>query len=197
MGRVRQWVGDVVTLGWDLRCWREKHPRDWHEINSCLGLYRPSIAFLHHGEPQYFFEPSDPAALLPMHWWAFAELIMNPERERLGRCDRCGRFYVSLGWYRRKRYCSWGCAHAVAASRYVGRCYGEYRKQRLELARRLLPHWRPCDGDWKAWLVKEAQLVKEPQADTVKLTRNFLTRCEFKRELTAPLPKKEGKLHAG
>jgi hypothetical protein len=189
MRQMRQWVGDVIGLGWDLERWREKYPGGWKEINDGLGVYCPCIALGEHGAPEFHFEEPDYAPLLPSHWWAFVGLIMNPERERLGRCDRCARFYVSLGRYKRKRYCSWDCAHAVAAKRYLGRRYAEYRGERLALARRLLARWRPSDGDWKGWLVRKTQ------AGTVDLTRNFLTRCVSRQELTAPPPKK-GKRHA-
>jgi hypothetical protein len=175
----RRWVSDVVDCGWDLQRWREKHSEDWQRLNGGLSLYRPSLILGPRWEPMYFFEP-DTGDLLPSHWWAFAELMMNPERERLGRCDRCGRFYVSEGRYRRKRYCSRRCAHAVAANRYLGRRYAAYRERRLALARRLLRRWRPRYGDWKAWLVAQSQ------SGPARLTRNFLTRCVAKGEITPP-----------
>lgn len=184
--QARRWVSDVLAFRWDLQRWREKHSGDWQHINDGFGLYRPSLSLGLGGKPMYWFEHVE-AVALPPHWWAFAELVMNPERDRLGRCQRCQRFYVSEGRYKRQRFCSWRCAHAVAASRYVGRRYAAYRQQRLELAQRLLPGWRPRFGDWKAWLVKRAG------HSPVSLTRNFLTRCVFQRKLTPPTePSKKG-----
>jgi hypothetical protein len=185
LAQAGRWVSDVLAFQWDLQRWREKHPADWQQINRGLSLYRPSLILGPGGKSMYYFESAHDRDLLPPHWWAFAELMMNPERERLGRCDRCQRFYVSEGRYKRKRFCSRRCAHAVAASRYVGRRYAAYRQRRLALARRLLRRCGPRCGDWKA------RLVKATRAGPVRLTRNFLTRCELKRELTPPLRKKQ------
>ena len=183
---VKQWAGDLIRLGWDLRRWRDEHEKDWAHFEQGLALYRPEPYLDGAKQLKFQYLPIDTAGtpILPSRWWVFALLAGNPERERFGRCYRCQRFYVSEGRYTRKRYCSRRCAHNTAASHYGGRHYATLRKQRLAMALRLLPRWRPSFGDWKGWMVREAKGL---------LTRNFLTRCELLRQRTPPKKEKATK----
>jgi hypothetical protein len=185
---VRVLVSELIALGWDLFQWRERHPKDWDVFERGLRQYRPLPILDSKRRLMLHYEPVG-ALVLPSLWWVLVFLLMNPEHGRLGRCPRCQRFYVSKRRYvrRRRLYCSRHCAHNAAASQYVGRQHAAYRKKRLALARRLLRRWRPRFGDWKPWLVSKTR------GGPVMLTKNFLTRCELRREL---FPPKKGERNA-
>src|SRR5262249_21704427 len=74
-------------------------------ISSGDGRAQPHLRFYHpvrNQEPVQ--EPVRYACL------AFIELVSSPLWDRVGKCDRCGRYYVSEGAYLRKRFCSRSCA---------------------------------------------------------------------------------------
>lgn len=176
--RVRQCIVDVIAEKWDIPRWRKAHLADWEELCRCLALYRLVPVLDHNGQLFDYFEPAALATpLLAPHWWAFYDLLQNPERERLGRCERCQRFYVSSGRYTRKKFCSQQCARYNAATRYKRKLDRKLRESKLRLARRTLHRWKPRHGDWKRWLVRATKHSRTP------LTLRFISRASNRGDL--------------
>jgi hypothetical protein len=175
--KVAEWVTGLIEVHWDLSRWRQiDQGVAWADLNEGLGLYRPSLILTGGGNPEYRFDPSDDECL-PSYCLLFADLVMNPEHERLGRCARCRRFYVSTGRYLRKKYCNRNCAQKVASTKYILNRKREARERKITLARKLLPRWTLRYGDWKRWLVRAARHEKP------RLTLSFVTRAAKRGEL--------------
>jgi hypothetical protein len=186
---VARWVTGLIEAHWNLFRWRQRDNAAWSELDKGLAQFRPSLVLMGDRRPEYFFVPADKESPeLPSHWFVFVDLLMNPERERLGRCERCRRFYVSSGRYLRKKYCNRNCAQKVASTKYILKRKREERERKITLARKLLARWRPRHGDWKRWLVRAARHEK------ARLTLSFVTRAAKKGDL---VPRRSAKKEKG
>lgn len=176
---VAGWVTSVIRAQWDLAVWKQRDNNAvWNHLNERLGLYRPELVFIGRDKLEYWFRPADDeCSMLPSHWFVFADLLMNPEHDRLGRCDRCQKFYVSGGHYQKKRYCTRGCAQKAASTKYIVRRKREERGGKIALAERLLLKWKPRYGNWKRWIIGKARLKKPG------LTLAFVTRAANKGDI--------------
>ena len=180
LDEVKGWVRQLLDLNWDLKRWRESHKGEWEYIERLMRTYYAIPVLTDRNGLMLHFECADSSLPLGPHVWAFLELLMNPERERLGQCDRCRKFYASTGRYRRKKFCSRRCARNETASRYIARKRRELRDGRLALAKRLLSGYTRRCGPWKPWLVLKTKVTKNP------LTLTFLSRAVGKGDLASP-----------
>ena len=193
LDQVRGWVRQLISSDWNLEKWREAHWDVWKEIERRLGGYRPAPILVSNRNGlrldwSFCYERTDSVLPLDPHVWAFIRLVMNPERERLGLCERCNKFYVSKGRYRRKIFCSLHCARNATVSRYMSRRRYKLRQVKINHAKRLLHGYRSSHGDWKRWLSLETKGTE------IELTPAFLTRAVSKGDLVNPLTEPGGKL---
>jgi hypothetical protein len=195
LDQVRGWVCQLLASDWVLERWREGHWKEWKEIERVLRIHRPTPVLVERNQLALQFERADSYTLFVPHVWAFIELLRNPERERLGLCERCNKFYVSKGRYRRKKFCSMRCARNATVSRYIKRRRHELRQAKINHAKRLLSGYKPSHGNWKRWLFLKTEGKKN------QLTPAFLSRAVSKGDLVNllanPARRPAGSSHAG
>lgn len=128
-------------------------------LSSQDGRAQPHLRFYHPVGNQKPVQESARYACL-----AFSELASSPLRDRVGKCDRCGRYYVSEGAYLRKRFCSRSCAKSEFAVRATQR----RREQETEQKRRAvaqaihaLETRRRRPVNWKEWVSEQAGVTKK------------------------------------
>ena len=180
LNQVRSWMRQLLDSNWDLWQWREQHKKEWERIERMMSGYYPIPILVGRNDLTLYFEYTNSLLPIGSHVWAFLGVLMNPERERLGQCDRCRKFYASTGRYTRKKFCSMRCARNETASRYIARKRRELRDGRLALAKRLLSGYTRRCGPWKPWLVLKTKGTKNP------LTLTFLSRAVREGDLASP-----------
>jgi hypothetical protein len=110
--------------------------------------------------------------------WMFTNLVTSPLRDRLGKCERCGRYYLSQGRYVNKRFHSRQCAWRTSAERAVYRRRDTERHRKVAEAKRAIRQLvfdKPDAPDWKAWV-----------ANRSGVTHKWLTRALHRGEQGKP-----------
>jgi hypothetical protein len=186
LDEVRGWVRQLLSSNWRLERWREINWKEWKHIERTLSVFKPVPILDDSNKLRLYFERTDSPLPLDAHVWVFIELLRNPEREQLGLCDRCDKFYASMGRYRRKKFCSKRCARNATVTRYMGRRRHELRQVKINLSKRLLRRFGNRHGDWKRWLFLKTKGTKN------QLTPTFLTRAVSKGDLANPLTEPGG-----
>jgi hypothetical protein len=106
----------------------------------------------------------------------FIELVRHPDRERLGKCQRCGRYFfgrVGQKCCPRPRRCS----SFLAAIEATKKRWKKERQAKLDLIKKAVAEWGQVKrrGDWKFWV-----------ADQVGVTPKWVARAINSGELTPP-----------
>ena len=94
----------------------------------------------------------------------FTDLASSPLRDRVGKCDRCSRYFVSEGAYLRKRFCSRNCAKsefALKATQKRREQENEQKRRAVAQAIHALEKRRRRPLDWKEWVAEQAGVTKK------------------------------------
>ena len=113
--------------------------------------------------------------------WYLLGVLLGGDGARVGRCDRCRKYFYSQSRRGNKRYCSRSCNRVAGATRATRLQRAAERRRKLEAARSALKRLPPRRRtSWKQFVVAAAG-----RSGTI-LTPNFLTRAVSLGELVAP-----------
>ena len=110
--------------------------------------------------------------------WLFIKLVTNPLYKNVGKCKRCGRYYLNAAGYWKKKYCSRKCATYSTALKSTRKRRKKEREMKLKRAQNALREFgwrRPAVRNWKVWVAKQASV-----------TTRWLTRAINKGHLRVP-----------
>jgi hypothetical protein len=108
--------------------------------------------------------------------WLFLNLLQNPLRNDLAKCDRCREWFLNRSGHRNKRFCRRRCAVLDSVTRWVKQRRERERHEKVKRAQAAIRDWTRDKGDdWKAWVSKRTCLSEK-----------FLTRALNRGELKSP-----------
>jgi hypothetical protein len=112
----------------------------------------------------------------------FLDFITSPYYNEIKTCDRCNQFFIKIGKYRNKSYCSRTCHNRETAAKATQQRRERQRTEKLSRLRdaifslRAAANQRPqILPQWKAWVCERAGV-----------NQRFLTRTLNSGELTVP-----------
>ncbi len=91
--------------------------------------------------------------------YEFADLMENPLRDRLGKCRRCGRYFLSTKGHRNKVYCTQRCGSSATAVESTRRRRRREHEEKLKRARAWLRDLVPGVTQWKEHMARRANVT--------------------------------------
>jgi uncharacterized Zn finger protein (UPF0148 family) len=128
---------------------------------------------------------------------AFVEFLLSAARScRVGRCDRCGRFFWNRWGHLNKRFCGRKCSQLKTASEGQARKCAAQRREKNKRVRKALTEFveeETAVTDWKTWVARRARVTRSyltralnrglrGEPDGVKLTKRKIQYLESKGE---------------
>lgn len=111
-------------------------------------------------------------------YWMFLDLAQSKERDRFGKCRRCGRYFVGR---RGRSFCSDTCRKGTAAAKSMAVKRAEERRAKLRKVRSALSNRQRL-----GWDRKDHPDIKRWVAKQTNVSMNWITRAERKREIRIP-----------
>jgi hypothetical protein len=177
---LRTLLDSWMESGNDYGKWKDRHPKLFSQLENTVNSTYYSLQELN-GEPitarSYVLvdEPERSFCTYDLHW-LFLNLLRNPLRNDIAKCDRCGKWFLNCSGHRNKRFCRRRCAVLDAVTRSVKQRRKRERLAKLKRAQVTIRDWTHGRGaDWKQWV-----------SARTGLSEKFLTRALNRGELESP-----------
>lgn len=110
--------------------------------------------------------------------WYFLGIVLTPYRDRIGKCERCHRYFLAryrrLDGFAKRRFCGRSCK----AARNTGARRAEIHARKVAAVRSVIAAMPPGTTDWRGYVIMHVP-------KRIGLTRNFLTRNFGKLQFSA------------
>ncbi len=175
--RLSEFVDTWLESERDLDRWRKKNPKLADLFDQTFS-HRHSVVQLPDGQIVHRLRPIPALPGYSVNAALFGEFVLSPRRNSLGKCSRCGRYFLNFGRYK-KKYCEHRCAaHDSSVANMRTKREKEYAK-RLSAARRAIPQVPDAsphtEDNWKEVVAAEAGVK-----------RNWVTRAINRGKLEVP-----------
>lgn len=144
-----EYVDTWLESGRDLNLWRKKNPK-LAAIFDRTFSHRHSVMQLPDGRIVLQWRPLPALPGYSIHAGGFGDFLLSPRRDSLGKCLRCGRYFLNFGRHERK-YCEHRCAAHDSAVKTTRTKREKEDAKRLSAARRAIrrltmqnpiPNWK-------------------------------------------------------
>jgi hypothetical protein len=96
--------------------------------------------------------------------WLFGGLVAGPLADAIGKCERCGRYFLKVSNYKNKKYCSRKCATNFTALKSTKERRDKERQdkvQRVNQAMKEFIRLSPDNTNWKSWVAERAEVTQK------------------------------------